>query len=71
VGKVEDHLNDIGVEGRIILKIVLQETAWDSFDWLRIETSGELLKSEPTLRTSKASTCLGRPFSDYFYAKTY
>ena len=48
VGKPEetDHLEDVGVDGRIILKGILKKSfarAWIGLLWLRIGTSGGLL----------------------------
>jgi hypothetical protein len=38
-----DHLEDPGVDGRIILEIDLQEVGWTGLIWLRIGTGGGLL----------------------------
>jgi hypothetical protein len=41
-----DNLEDLGIEGRIILKLFLKtwdREAWTTFIWLRIETGGERL----------------------------
>jgi hypothetical protein len=49
VGKPErkDHLEDQGVDGRIVSKWTLRELVgggvWSGFTWLRIGTVGELL----------------------------
>jgi hypothetical protein len=44
--KGRDHLENIGIDGRIILKWILRkedETAWTEFIWCRAGTSGEFL----------------------------
>jgi hypothetical protein len=44
--KVRDQSEELGVEGRIILKWILgkqDEQMWTGFIWLRIETCGRLL----------------------------
>jgi hypothetical protein len=41
-----DHLEDLGVDGSIILKCVIKKRereAWTGFIWLRIGTGGGLL----------------------------
>jgi hypothetical protein len=48
VGKLEvkSHLKDLGVEGRIILKLIFNKRvggAWTRLIWLRIGTGGRLL----------------------------
>jgi hypothetical protein len=40
-----DHLEDLGIDGKIILKLILRKQGgkvWTGFVWLRIGTSGEL-----------------------------
>jgi hypothetical protein len=41
----EDHLKDLGVDRRIILKCILEkgDGAWTGSLWLRIRTEGGLL----------------------------
>jgi hypothetical protein len=40
----KDHSQDLGVDGRKILELILENrVAWSGFIWLRIETGGELL----------------------------
>jgi hypothetical protein len=44
--KGRDHSEDLGVDRRIILKLILGKQDgefWTGFIWLRIETSGGLL----------------------------
>jgi hypothetical protein len=44
--RVRDHLEDPGVDGRIILKLIFkkwEEEAWTGLVWLRIGTGGGLL----------------------------
>jgi hypothetical protein len=44
--KGRDHLEDLGIDGRIILEWILWkwgERVWIGFIWLRIETGGRLL----------------------------
>jgi hypothetical protein len=44
--KERGQLEDLGMEGRIIIKCLLgrwDEKAWTGFIWVRIETSGGLL----------------------------
>jgi hypothetical protein len=48
MGKPEDnhHLEDLGVDGRILLQWTLKkyyELAWKGLSWLRIKTVGGLL----------------------------
>ena len=48
VGKPEetDHLEDVGVDGKIILKSILKKSfarAWIGLVWLRIGTGGGLM----------------------------
>ena len=41
-----DHLEDLGMDGRIILKCIFKEwnwKAWTGLIWLRIGTGGRLL----------------------------
>jgi hypothetical protein len=39
-----DHFGDLGVNGRIILKLILINCkAWIAFSWLKIGSSGRLL----------------------------
>jgi len=41
-----DHLEDVGVDGRIILKSILKKSfarSWIGLVWLRIGTSGGLM----------------------------
>jgi hypothetical protein len=42
VGKPEgkNRLQDLGVNGSIILKMDLQKVGWDYMDWIRIRTGG-------------------------------
>jgi hypothetical protein len=43
-----DHLEDLGVDGRIILKLISQRSdlgRWIGFIWLRIGTGGGLLRT--------------------------
>jgi hypothetical protein len=40
--KGRDHLDDIGEDGRVILKLILWKWDWIGFIWFRIETSGSL-----------------------------
>jgi hypothetical protein len=44
--KGRDHSKDLGVDGRMILKCVLEKSTWRvwiCFTWLRIVTVGRLL----------------------------
>jgi hypothetical protein len=44
--KQRDHLGDIGIYGRIILKLIFKKydvKSWTGFIWLRLETSYGLL----------------------------
>jgi hypothetical protein len=44
--KGRDHSEDLGVDGRIILELILGKQGgnlWSGFIWLRIESSGGLL----------------------------
>jgi hypothetical protein len=44
--KEGDHLEDLVIDGKIVLKFNLQKWGgklWTGFTWLRRETSGELL----------------------------
>jgi hypothetical protein len=44
--KGRDHSEDLGEDGRIILKLILKTwlgRVWTGFIWLRIGTIGELL----------------------------
>jgi hypothetical protein len=34
--KGRDHLEDQGIDGRIILKYILKKTGWDGVDWLHL-----------------------------------
>jgi hypothetical protein len=45
IGKREgkDHWEELDVDGRIILKCILEKGVWTGFIWLRIDTSGRLL----------------------------
>ena len=48
VGKPEeiDHLGDVGVDGRVILKSILKKSfarTWIGLVWLRIGTGGRLM----------------------------
>jgi hypothetical protein len=40
-----DHLKDLGVDGRIILKWILRKWTriWSGFIWLRLGTTGRVL----------------------------
>jgi hypothetical protein len=41
-----DHMKDLGVDGRIILKMILKKwvgEAWTGLLWLRVGTGGERL----------------------------
>ena len=40
-----DHLEDLSLDGRIIVKLILKKSvgrAWVGLTWLRVRTSGEL-----------------------------
>ena len=44
--KAREHLEYLGIDGRIILKLMLKKEtgwAWTSLIWFRIVTSGRLL----------------------------
>jgi hypothetical protein len=44
--KGRDHLEDLGVNGKVILKLILKKKGgrmWTGFIWLRIGTGGGLL----------------------------
>jgi hypothetical protein len=44
--KGRDHSEDVGIDGRIILELILGKQVgkvWTGFIWLRIGTSGGLL----------------------------
>jgi hypothetical protein len=44
--KKSDHLEDVGLDGRIILKYILKkqdERAWTGFTWFRMGRNGVLL----------------------------
>jgi hypothetical protein len=46
--KRRDHSENLGVDGRIILKLILGIQAWSvwiGFIWLRIWTGGELFQT--------------------------
>jgi hypothetical protein len=38
-----DHVEIVGIEGRIILEWVFRRQMWTRFNWCRIESSGGLL----------------------------
>jgi hypothetical protein len=39
--KGRDHLEDLGIDGKIIIKRILEkEGGWAGCNWFRIETSG-------------------------------
>jgi hypothetical protein len=44
--KARDHLEDLGIDGRIILDCILEKygrKVWNGFIQLRIQTSGRIL----------------------------
>jgi hypothetical protein len=34
--KERDHSNDLGIDGRIILELILGEIGWGNVDWMRL-----------------------------------
>jgi hypothetical protein len=38
-----DHMKDLGIDERIILKCIFKKLVWTGFRWLRIGSGGGLL----------------------------
>jgi len=44
--KERDHLEDLRVDARIILRWIFQKRAWTGLVWIRIGTGGGLLRMQ-------------------------